>query len=200
VPTSRDPKGHFPDGPVRTQFAEDCEITPLFRKMSVLIDSRLDSGVHSRVYRCVVSRGQTSNGLQIGAVASRSGLTVDTVRFYEKQGLVAKPPRSTGGFRLYTESAIERLGFVSRAQALGFSLGEIRELLLLKDAGGETCPHVHDLVEQKLTVVQAKIAELRTLERQLKAAKSRCDQALTRDCAGNCPVMDEMTRNVKEVQ
>lgn len=151
------------------------------------------------MYPCIVSE-QTSTGLQIGAVASRSGLTVDTVRFYEKQGLVAKPPRSMGGFRLYTESAIERLSFISRAQALGFSLADIRELLLLRDAGGQACWHVHDLLQQKLTAVQTKISELRKLERQLEKAKARCDEALARDCDGNCPVMDEMTRNAKEVQ
>jgi MerR family mercuric resistance operon transcriptional regulator len=147
-----------------------------------------------------VGREQTGTGLQIGAVASRSGLSVDTVRFYEKQGLVTKPRRSAGGFRLYTESVLERLSFVTRAQALGFSLGEIRELLLLRDAGGETCSHVHDLIAQKLLTVQAKMAELRKLERQLKEAKTRCDRALARDCAGNCPVIEEMTRNEKEVQ
>ncbi|HEY1216732.1 MAG TPA: heavy metal-responsive transcriptional regulator [Bryobacteraceae bacterium] len=139
-------------------------------------------------------------GLQIGAVAARSGLTVDTIRFYEKQGLMAKPPRTAGGFRLYTEMTIERLKFVSRAQALGFSLGEIRELLLLRDAGEKTCSHVYELIDQKLTAVQAKIAELRQLERQLKQAKTRCSQALAQDCAGYCPVMDELARKAPEVR
>jgi MerR family mercuric resistance operon transcriptional regulator len=168
--------------------------------MSVVYNFPLDSGVSSRVYPCAMSGGETSTGLQIGAVASRSGLTVDTVRFYEKQGLVAKPPRSTGGFRLYKESAIERLGFISRAQALGFSLGEIRELLFLRDAGGQACSHVHDLLQQKLAAVQTKISELRKLERQLQKAKIRCEEALGRDCEGSCPVMDEMTRRTKGVQ
>lgn len=144
--------------------------------------------------------GKHSNGLQIGAVAARSGLTVDTVRFYEKQGLVAKPLRSAGGYRLYHETDIDRLSFVSRAQALGFSLGEIRELLLLRDTGSETCSHVHDLLEQKLTVVQLKIADLRELENQLKNARKRCDVALGKECTGSCPVIDEMARRQEEVQ
>lgn len=98
-------------------------------------------------------------GLQIGTVAVRSGLTVDTIRFYEKQGLVAKPHRSAGGFRLYDGTDLIRLRFVSRAQALGFSLTEIRELLLLQDAGAEACNHVHDLLDHKLVSVQQKIAD-----------------------------------------
>src|SRR5258708_33606567 len=103
-----------------------------------------------------MSREHASVEFQIGSVASRSGLTVDTIRFYEKQGLIAKRSRSEGGFRLYTEAAIERLSFVNRAQTLGFSLEEIRELLLLRDAGGEACSHVHDLLPPRPTVIHAK--------------------------------------------
>jgi len=147
-----------------------------------------------------MSREHASVEFQIGSVASRSGLTVDTIRFYEKQGLIAKPSRSEGGFRLYTEAAIERLSFVSRAQTLGFSLEEIRELLLLRDAGGEACSHVHDLLDQKLTVIHAKITELRKLERHLKEAKGRCDRELATECVGSCPVIEEITRSRKEEQ
>jgi DNA-binding transcriptional MerR regulator len=147
-----------------------------------------------------MSREHASVEFQIGSVASRSGLTVDTIRFYEKQGLIAKPSRSEGGFRLYTEAAIERLSFVSRAQTLGFSLEEIRELLLLRNAGGEACSHVHDLLDQKLTVIHAKITELRRLERHLKEAKGRCDRELATECVGSCPVIEEITRSRKEEQ
>ena len=147
-----------------------------------------------------MSRAHASVEFQIGSVASRSGLTVDTIRFYEKQGLIAKPSRSEGGFRLYTEAAIERLSFVSRAQTLGFSLEEIRELLVLRNAGGEACSHVHDLLDQKLTVIHAKITELRRLERHLKEAKGRCDRELATECVGSCPVIEEITRSRKEEQ
>ncbi len=141
-----------------------------------------------------------SVGLQIGSVASRSGLTVDTIRFYEKQGLIAKPARSQGGFRLYEEAAVERLSFVSQAQTLGFSLDEIRELLLLRNAGEKACSHVHDLLDQKLTIVHAKITELRRLERHLREAKRRCDRELATECVGSCPVIEEITRSRKEQQ
>ena len=141
-----------------------------------------------------------SAGLQIGSVAARCGLSVDTIRFYEKQVLIAKPARSQGRFRLYEENAVERLSFVSRAQTLGFSLDEIRELLLVRDTGEEACTHVHDLRDQKVTVIHAKISELRKLERHLKEAKGRCDCELTRECVGSCPVLDEIARIRKEEQ
>ena len=147
-----------------------------------------------------MSREHNSVGLQIGAVASRCGLTVDTIRFYEKQGLIAKPARSQGGFRLYEQGAVERLSFVSQAQTLGFSLDEIRELLLLRNAGAEACSHVHDLLDQKLTVIHAKITELRKLERHLREAKGRCDRELARECVGSCPVIEQIAHSRKEEQ
>ncbi len=143
--------------------------------------------------------GEHSNvGLQIGTVALRCGLTVDTIRCYEKQGLLAKPARSQGGFRLYEEAAVEHLSFVSQAQTLGFSLDEIRELLLLRNAGEEACSHVHDLLDQKLTVIHTKITELRKLERHLREAKGRCDRELARECVGRCPVIEEIAHSRKE--
>ncbi|HUZ97075.1 MAG TPA: MerR family DNA-binding protein [Edaphobacter sp.] len=144
--------------------------------------------------------GKSSSGLHIGTVAVRCGLTIDTIRFYEKQGLLAKPHRSPGGFRLYSEGDIDRLSFVNRAQALGFSLLEIRELLLLRDTGSEACSHVHDLLDQKLITVQQKIADLRKLEKQLRGARERCDLELAKECTRSCPVIDEISRSRKEVQ
>jgi MerR family mercuric resistance operon transcriptional regulator len=138
-----------------------------------------------------MSEQSNSVGLQIGVIAVRCGLTVDTIRFYEKQGLIAKPARSQGGFRLYEQDAVERLSF---------SLEEIRELLLLRNAGEETCSHVHDLLDEKLTVIHAKITELRKLERHLKEAKARCDRELATECVGRCPVIEEITRSRREQQ
>lgn len=142
-----------------------------------------------------MSAEQTRSGLQIGSVAARCGLSVDTIRFYEKQGLIAKPARSQGGFRLYEDAALERLSFVSKAQTLGFSLLEIRELLLLRQAGADACSHVHDLLDQKLLLIHAKINELRKLERHLREARARCDRELALECAGACPVIEQMARS-----
>lgn len=139
-----------------------------------------------------------SAGIQIGVVASRSGLTVDTIRFYEKQGLIEKTSRSEGGFRLYSEAAVERLRFIGRAQTLGFSLQEIRELLLLRNAPAKACRHVHDLLDEKLSVIHGKIQELRKIERHLKHARGRCDRELAVECTGTCPLIEEIARLSEE--
>lgn len=156
----------------------------------------LDSGVYSRVY--LGDMELSSHGWQIGAVAARTGLTIDTIRFYEKRGLIAKPLRTAGGFRLYSEGDLDRLHFVNGAQALGFSLAEVRELLLLRTAGPEACSHVRELLAQKLETVERKIGELRKLEMQLRAARKRCDRALARECPGSCPVIDGIAHGRKE--
>lgn len=135
-----------------------------------------------------------SQGIQIGHIAQRSGLTVDTIRFYEKQGLIAKPRRSAGGFRLYTESDLDRLNFVVRAQSLGFSLHEIGDLLVLRDSGPDACTHVRSLLTERLRDVDAKIEDLRRLERQLKQARKQCDNAAAAECSATCPLLDKLAR------
>jgi MerR family transcriptional regulator, copper efflux regulator len=102
-------------------------------------------------------------GLQIGKVSERTGLSIDAIRFYEKQRLLDRPPRTEGGFRLFSAQDIERIHFIRRAQQLGFSLPEIRELLVLRRDDGEACSHVLDLLRGKVTTVRNKIRELGVL-------------------------------------
>ncbi len=135
-----------------------------------------------------------AKGVQIGKVAQQTGLSVDTIRFYEKEGLLMEPPRSEGGFRLYTSRSIDHLQFIRKAQELGFSLSEIRELTVIQDERTEACTHVRDLIEQKLKAVRQKIQSLTTLEEHLDAAFRKCSQALKDDTAGPqheyCPVLE----------
>ncbi|WP_035357724.1 heavy metal-responsive transcriptional regulator [Edaphobacter aggregans] len=131
-------------------------------------------------------------GVQIGKVASQTGMTIDAIRFYERSGLLPKPARSEGRYRIYHEQDIQKLKFIRRAQALGFSLQEIRELLLIQNEEVEACTHVRDLIEQKLVDVRAKLEQLRTLERELKNAHASCVKALAR-CGSSddsCPVLE----------
>ena len=102
--------------------------------------------------------------LQIGQVAQRTGLSVDAIRFYEKSGLLARPARTQGGYRLYEEREVADLEFIQKAQQLGFSLNEIRELFSIQRHPHEVCVHVRDLIAQKLGIVRAKIAELQRME------------------------------------
>ncbi len=138
----------------------------------------------------------TSRGAQIGRVARDTGLSVDTIRYYEKEGLLREPPRSEGGFRLYGSRDIEHLRFIRSAQSLGFSLGEIRELLLIQDERVKSCAHVRELIIQKLFSVHRKVEELKRLESDLQGALGKCDDALSHDRADlqhdSCPVLAEL--------
>ena len=131
--------------------------------------------------------------VQIGKVALETGLSVDTIRFYEKDGLLRSPERSEGGFRLYTPRDIAQLQFIRRAQELGFSLAEIRELLLIQDERTEPCAHVRDLIQNRLQAIRGKIDDLKRLERHMKDALHKCD-ATIRDGAAHtrCPVLEEI--------
>jgi DNA-binding transcriptional MerR regulator len=132
--------------------------------------------------------------LQIGQVSQRTGLTVDAIRFYEKSGLLPRPARTQGGYRLYDQQEIADLEFIKKAQQLGFSLAEIRELFSIQRHPHEVCEHVRDLIAQKLAIVRAKIAELQTMETELAGALRQCRSALRqppkhRAC---CPVLEAM--------
>jgi DNA-binding transcriptional MerR regulator len=96
--------------------------------------------------------------MQIGMVAQSTGLSVDTIRFYEKQSLIPLAQRTDAGYRVYDESTVDRLQLIGRAQSLGFSLREIRELLLIEDGEPDGCSHVRDLIADKVSQVKEKIA------------------------------------------
>jgi DNA-binding transcriptional MerR regulator len=134
---------------------------------------------------------------KIGQVAQETGLTIDTIRFYEKQGLSKRPSRTEGGFRVFGPEEIQGLKFVRKAQELGFSLGEIRELLILKADHVPACSHVKDMLEQKLVGVEQKIHELRSLKHSLNNALHQCRRGLKNVSRGHqdhCPVLEEISR------
>src|ERR1700730_15226296 len=95
--------------------------------------------------------------LQIGQVSKDTGLTVDTIRFYEKQKLLRKTSRTPGGFRLYTDQDLHDIKFIRRATELGFSLTKLRELLIPQGKKLEACSQVRELLEIKLSAVEEKI-------------------------------------------
>jgi DNA-binding transcriptional MerR regulator len=157
------------------------------------VGAALDSGVDSRLYS---EKGvQEMTGARIGRVAQETGLSIDTIRFYEKQGLLRRSPRTEGGFRLFAVQDVETLKFVRNAQQLGFSLNEIRELLVLQADHIPACSHVKELLDQKLATVQQKIVELQILERSLTGALQKCRRELKTGSPGHgecCPVIEEM--------
>ena len=105
----------------------------------------------------------------IGEAARQADLNPKTIRFYEEVGLVAPAGRTESGYRLFDAEAVSRLGFIKKAQALGFTLAEIREILALSDDGLEPCEHVEAEVVQKVEAIEERIAELEGLKASLKA-------------------------------
>lgn len=135
-------------------------------------------------------------GLTRGQLAQRAQVNLETVRFYEHEGLLAPPLRTASGYRKFAEATVDRLAFVKRAKTLGFSLGEIRELLVIQDENTDACVEVRDLVSKKLAIVRGKMAELERLEDELSSALRKCNQALKRQGpqheAKACPVLKQM--------
>jgi DNA-binding transcriptional MerR regulator len=126
--------------------------------------------------------------MQIGTVAKKAGLSADTIRFYERNALLPRAPRSEGGFRQYGEGDIETLGFVRRTQGLGFTLGEVRELLALRQSRLQPCAPVRRRLEQKLVHVHHKLTDLQKLERELRLALRDCNRELHKRSA-HCPLL-----------
>ena len=151
---------------------------------------------------CILNRGTTKVVMQtakIGQVAKETGLSIDTIRFYEKEGLLKRSSRTEGGFRLFGSGEIQALKFIRKSQQLGFSLGEIRELLVLRGDQVPACVHVQQLLEQKLAAVAQRIEELRALESNLEVALRKCNRMLKTGQAsheGRCPVLEEIKLDV----
>jgi MerR family mercuric resistance operon transcriptional regulator len=124
----------------------------------------------------------------IGWLSQQTGVNIETVRYYERIGLLPKPPRSDGGRRLYDPAAARRLNFIRRSRELGFSIDEIRALLVLSGGNGR-CADVHALTVRHLDEVRAKIADLRKLERTLARTAERC----ARDASPECPIIEALS-------
>ncbi|CAN7324453.1 Cd(II)/Pb(II)-responsive transcriptional regulator [Acidovorax sp. LjRoot74] len=121
--------------------------------------------------------------LRIGELAKRADCLVQTVRFYESEGLLLEPARSEGNFRLYDSTHLQRLLFIRRCRAKDMTLGEIRQLLSFRDRPELDCGEVSSLVDSHIAQVRAKIKELRELERELTDLRRSCDSArTTREC------------------
>jgi Zn(II)-responsive transcriptional regulator len=130
------------------------------------------------------------DGMTRGEVADKADVNPETLRYYERKGLIPKPPRSDGGFRLYDESYVDRLRFIQRAKDLGFTLAEIKDLLDLRVGEEATCRDVKAQAEDKLDEVETKIRDLKRIREALSTLAAACDggQGPTSDC----PILDAM--------
>lgn len=124
----------------------------------------------------------------IGALSEQTGCNIETIRYYEKIGLLPPPPRSSGGRRLYTHDHLKRLTFIRRSRQLGFHLDEIRELLDLVDGGSYTCEEVRQLTLTHANEVERKIADLQKMKNVLHEITSKCSGGKVPDC----PIIDAL--------
>lgn len=129
------------------------------------------------------------SGLLIGDVAERTGLSAPTIRYYESIGLLTPPPRSATGYRRYTETTVEELRFIKKAQGLGFSLEEIGEILKLSRAGDTPCAHVLDLARRHLRAVEDRIEQLSRFRDQLAGELAKWDGEQAPTCRGLCQII-----------
>lgn len=134
--------------------------------------------------------------IAIGALAKHTSTNIETIRYYERVGLLPAPARSAGGYRLYAMDHLKRLTFIRRARALGFSIGEVRTLLRLAGEHQRPCAEVRLVAEAHLTDVRAKIADLMTMERVLKATVAKCAQGRRSDC----PLIETLYREGKSTE
>ena len=118
----------------------------------------------------------TGRVLKIGEVAKASGIGIETLRFYEKSGLLDSPSRTESGYRTYNADVLERLDFIKRAQVLGFSLDEIKRIIIDKRAGQSPCTEVREIVRNRLAELDARMREMKRYRNELASALAEWDQ------------------------
>lgn len=127
--------------------------------------------------------------LMTGELAKRAGVNVETLRFYERKGLLPMPPRRVSGYRQYPAESVPRIRFIKRAQELGFTLGEIAELLSLKGRAGTAPADIRGQADRKLAAVRRKIADLQAIESALVGLTSACPGDGPLD---DCPILKHL--------
>lgn len=129
------------------------------------------------------------DALTIGRVARSAGLAIDTVRYYEREGLLQKPARTPSGYRQYAPDAVKRLQFIRQAKELGFTLSEIRELLTLKVTPGKSCADVRAHAKAKIADVEQRISQLGRMKRALAKLANACSG---RGPTSECPILEAL--------
>jgi MerR family mercuric resistance operon transcriptional regulator len=134
--------------------------------------------------------------LTIGQLAIQARVNRETVRYYERRRLIPRPSRSISGYRLFSDDAVRRLGFIRHAKALGFSLNEIRELLALRVNSAEACDRVRAQAQTKLVDIDNKLQSLRRMKGALTRLVAACEQ---RGKTSDCPILDTLEASGEEI-
>lgn len=130
----------------------------------------------------------SGKGLKRAQLARQTGCNLETIRYYEKIGMMPEPPRTASGYRVYDEAHVARLRFILRGRELGFSIEELRGLLRLVDRGTQTCAEVKAVTQQHLAAVRAKIVDLKRIEKVLATTAAQCSGKQVPEC----PVLDAL--------
>ena len=133
------------------------------------------------------------NGLTIGAVAQQAGVNIETLRYYERKGIIPKPPRTSSNYRLYSKETVRRVRFVKRAQELAFSLREIKELLALRATREAKCQDVRRQALHKIEEIDEKMRTLEAMKGVLRKLVKEC--ASTRAPVSDCPILESLDSN-----
>ena len=140
---------------------------------------------------------EASRTYRIGEIAQQTGVSVETLRYYEKRRLLSAPPRTEGGFRLYSDDAVQQVRFIKQAQSLGLTLDDVQQLLV----GGQSrlhaasCRKVRDLLTRRIEDIDARVKELREFRRALHEHMVACDQALAAAADPACPTIEALDRS-----
>lgn len=126
--------------------------------------------------------GRRAGGITRGELARRTGVNLETIRYFERVGILSAPPRTTGGHRVYDESHVRTLGFVRRARSLGFTPEEVRTILDLGGPGKASCLEVREIAVHHLEQVRSKIADLAEIERLLASTIEHCSGKQEPEC------------------
>lgn len=133
--------------------------------------------------------------MKIGDLSTASSTSIETIRFYEREGLLPAPGRTQGNFRVYEAPHLERLQFIRHCRGLDMSLDEVRVLLRVKDSPGDDCGDVNALLDEHIGHVSRRIKELRILERQLRELRQRCGEARSTDQCGILAGLEEASQD-----
>jgi len=128
-----------------------------------------------------------ANEILIGELAEAAGVGVETVRFYERKGLLREPPRSDAGYRMYSRDEVRRLRFIRRAKDLGFTLAETKELLGLRVTDGSACDDVAERARRKIEIVEDRVRDLNRIRRVLEDLVAAC---AVKEGTAECPILE----------
>jgi Cd(II)/Pb(II)-responsive transcriptional regulator len=133
--------------------------------------------------------------VKIGQLAAAAGTQVETIRYYEREGLLPTPDRTDGNYRVYDDSHVQRLAFIRHCRCLDMTLDEIRVLLHYKDAPAENCGGVDELLDEHISHVVSRIKELKALERELRALRANCSHGRS---VADCGILDGLQKASRE--